>query len=239
MPTEAVEMKTRWHSVDEYIVDRLVPPDAALESVLSANAAAALPPHDVSPNQGKLLHIFARMINARRVLEIGTLGGYSTIWLSRALPVGGRVVTLEADPAHADVARSNIERAGLGQVVEIHVGSALDSLEKLPDDQPFDLIFIDADKPNNPAYLAWALKLSRPGTVIIADNVVRDGAVVDPESNDPRVQGVRKFFDMIADEPRLTATALQTVGSKGWDGFTIAIVGGSFQASSGYSCDKQ
>lgn len=148
-------MKTRRTSVDEYIVDRLVPTDSALDCVLSANAAAALPPHDFSPNQGKLLHIFARTINARRVLEIGTLGGYSTIWLSRALPEGGRVVTLEADPAHADVARSNIERAGLAQVVEIHVGAALDSLQKLPDGQPFDLIFIDADKPNNPVSLAF------------------------------------------------------------------------------------
>ena len=231
MPTEAVEMKARWTSVDEYIVDRLVPTDSALDCVLSANAAADLPPHDVSPNQGKLLHIFARMINARRVLEIGTLGGYSTIWVSRALPKGGRVVTLEADPAHAEVARSNIERAGLAHVVELHVGSALDSLQKLPDNQPFDLIFIDADKPNNPAYLAWALKLSRPGTVIIGDNVVRGGAVLDPESNDPRVQGVRRFFDVIADEPRLTATALQTVGSKGWDGFAIAIVNDRSQDS--------
>jgi len=217
-------MKAEWTRVDEYIVDRIVPSDSVLEKVLSANAAANLPAHDVAPNQGKLLHIFARMINARRVLEIGTLGGYSTIWLARALPADGKVITLEANAAHAEVARSNLKTAGLTELVEIHLGAALESLAKLPIEQPFDLIFIDADKPNNPAYLAWALKLSRPGTVIIGDNVVRNGAIADPDSNDPTVQGVRRFFDMIADEPRLTATALQTVGSKGWDGFSIAIV---------------
>jgi predicted O-methyltransferase YrrM len=217
-------MQAAWTRVDEYIVDRLLPSDSALKNVLSANTAASLPPHDVSPNQGKLLHIFARMIGARRVLEIGTLGGYSTVWLARALPEGGKVVTLEADAAHAKVARSNIEMVGLASVVELHVAPALESLARLPAEEPFDLAFIDADKQNNPAYLEWALRLSRPGTVIIGDNVVRDGAITDPESVDPRVQGVRRFFDMIADEPRLTATALQTVGSKGWDGFTIAIV---------------
>jgi len=217
-------MQAAWTRVDEYIVDRLVPSDSALTNVLSANTAANLPPHDVAPNQGKLLHIFARMISARRVLEIGTLGGYSTIWLARALPEGGKVVTLEADVAHAKVARSNIEMAGLAGVVELHVAPALESLARLPAKEPFDLVFIDADKQNNPAYLEWALKLSHSGTVIIGDNVVRDGGITDPDSVDPRVLGVRRFFDMIADEPRLTATALQTVGSKGWDGFTIAIV---------------
>jgi len=217
-------MQAAWTRVDEYIVDRLVPSDSALKNVLSANTAANLPPHDVAPNQGKLLHIFARMIRARRVLEIGTLGGYSTIWLARALPEGGKVVTLEADAAHAKVARSNIEMAGLAGVVELHVAPALESLARLPAKEPFDLVFIDADKQNNPAYLEWALKLSHSGTVIIGDNVVRDGGITDPDSVDPRVLGVRRFFDMIADEPRLTATALQTVGSKGWDGFTIAIV---------------
>jgi len=217
-------MNTQWLDVDEYIVSRLVPSDPALDEALAANAAAALPPHDVAPNQGKLLHIFARMIRAQRVLEIGTLGGYSTIWLARALPDGGSVVTLEANPAHARVAASNIAAAGLSHVVDLIVGPALESLPRLAAQPPFDLIFIDADKPNNPSYLDWALKLSRPGTVIIGDNVVRDGAVVNPDSTDANVQGVRRFFDMIAQEPRLTATALQTVGSKGWDGFAMAIV---------------
>ena len=217
-------MNDRWRSVDAYIVDRLAPSDPALDNALSANAAAGLPPHDVAPNQGKLLHILARMINARRILEIGTLGGYSSIWLARALPEDGTLITLEADPVHAEVAQLNIARAGLENVVELYLGQALETLPKLSSEAPFDLIFIDADKPNNPAYLAWALRLSHPGTVIVGDNVVRDGAVIDPGSDDPRVQGVRRFFDMIADEPRLTATGLQTVGSKGWDGFVIAIV---------------
>ena len=217
-------MQALWTRVDEYIVDRLVPSDPGFDHVLRANAAANLPPHDVAPNQGKLLHIFARMIGARRVLEIGTLGGYSTIWLARALPKGGKVVTLEADAEHAKVARSNIELARLSDLVNLYVGPALESLPKLPLEQPFDLIFIDADKRNNAAYLDWALKLSRPGTVIVADNVVRDGAITDPDNTDPSVQGVRRFFDAMANEPRLTATALQTVGCKGWDGFAIAIV---------------
>lgn len=220
----AAKMKTKWIQVDEYIVNRLVPSDPALDKTLSANAAAALPPHDVAPNQGKLLHLFARMIKAQRILEIGTLGGYSTIWLARALSDGGKVVTLEANPAHARVAQANIAAAGLSHVVELHVGPALDALPKLSAQSPFDLIFIDADKPNNPFYLEWALKFSRPGTVIVGDNVIRDGAVTNADSTDANVQGVRRFFDMIAQEPRLTATALQTVGSKGWDGFAIAIV---------------
>ncbi len=163
-------------------------------------------------------------MNARRVLEIGTLGGYGTIWLARAVQNRGRVVTLEADLAHAEIARANIERAGLAAVVDLRTGPALEILPLFQEDEPFDLIFIDADKANNPSYLTWALKLARPGTVIIGDNVVRDGAVVDRTSTDPRVQGVRRFFEMLADEPRLTSTALQTVGSKGWDGFTISIV---------------
>lgn len=213
-----------WAQVDAYIVDKLVTQDEALLQTLTANGLAGLPEHDVAPNQGKLLHLFARMVNARRILEIGTLGGYSTIWLARALPPEGSLVTLEADAAHADVARINIARAGLSEQVELRVGPALTSLPQLSPDAPFDLIFIDADKPNNPEYLRWALALSRPGTVIIGDNVVRDGAVTDATSTDNRVQGVRRFFDMMANEPRLSATALQTVGSKGWDGFSIAIV---------------
>lgn len=217
-------MKNEWIAVDQYITDRLLPPDPVLDGVLRANAAAGLPAIDVAPNQGKLLHIFARMVNARRVLEIGTLGGYSTIWLARALSAGGVVVTLESEPRHAEVARSNLKTAGLLDAVDLRVGPALETLPQLPADQPFDLIFIDADKPNNPFYLEWALKLSRPGTVIIGDNVVRGGAVVDSASADPSIQGVRRFYDLISNEPRLTATAVQTVGFKGWDGFSIAIV---------------
>ncbi len=216
----------RWSEVDTYIVQRLVPADPILDAVLDANAAAGLPPADVSPAQGKLLYLFARMVGARRVLEIGTLGGYSTIWLARALPADGVVVTLEVVPEHAAVARLNLARAGLAARVDLRVGPALQTLQRIESESrgPFDLIFIDADKPSNPDYLAWALRLARPGTVIIGDNVVRDGAVVDPASRDPRVQGVRRFFDMMASEPRLTATAIQTVGSKGWDGFAIAVV---------------
>ena len=216
----------QWTAVDAYIVDRLAPSDAALDHALDANAAGGLPAHDVSPAQGKLLHLIARTAGARRVLEIGTLGGYSTIWLARAVPEDGLVVTLEAVSAHADIARDNIARAGLSARVDLRVGPALESLPLIEAEGlgPFDLIFIDADKPSNPQYLAWALKLARPGAVIIGDNVVRDGAVVDPASDDPRVQGVRAFFDMIAAEPRLSATAIQTVGAKGWDGFVFAVV---------------
>jgi predicted O-methyltransferase YrrM len=182
--------------------------------------------HDVAPNQGKLLQLLALLVGARMILEIGTLGGYSTIWLARALPVGGRLVTLEADPRHAEVARANIDRAGLADVVDMRVGPALDTLPQLEKEgiESFDLIFIDADKQNNPQYLSWALKLSRRGTLIIGDNVVRDGAVIDAASSDPVVQGLRRFFELLGDEPRLSATALQTVGSKGYDGFAMALV---------------
>ena len=216
----------QWSAVDDYIVDRLIPADPVLAQALAGNLAGDLPQHDVSPAQGKFLHLIARMIGAKNVLEIGTLGGYSTIWLARALPNGGRIVTLEYDPKHAGIAKTNIESAGLSHLVDLRVGAALDTLPVLYADGlgPFDLIFIDADKPNNPAYLEWALKLSRPGTVIIGDNVVRDGAVIDGSSSDARVQGVRTFFDMLGTDPHLDATALQTVGSKGWDGFTIALV---------------
>ena len=214
----------QWATVDGWLVEQLVPPDIALTAALEANVAAGLPPHDVAPNQGKLLYLFARMIGARRILEIGALGGYSTIWLARAVPEGGQVVSLEAEPRHAEVARVNIARAGLAAIVDIRIGPALDTLPALRDTPPFDLIFIDADKPNNPHYLTWALRLARPGGVIICDNVVRNGTVVDANSDDPGVQGVRRFVEMLSDEPRLTSTALQTVGSKGWDGFTISIV---------------
>jgi predicted O-methyltransferase YrrM len=216
----------QWTEVDRYITDRLLPADPILDAALAANAAAGLPPIDVAPNQGKLLQMLAQLRGARRILEIGTLGGYSTIWLARALPTGGRLVTLEADPKHAEVARANIARAGLMDRVDVRLGLALDSLRRLEEDgtEPFDLIFIDADKPNNSEYLKWALKFSRLGSLIITDNVVRSGQVIDAANPDPRVQGARHFFEMLAAEPRLTATALQTVGSKGYDGFAIALV---------------
>lgn len=217
-----------WSAVDAYFVERLLPGDPALDAAVRDSEAAGLPPHQVAPNQGKLLQLWARMCGASRILEIGTLGGYSTIWLARALPAGGKVVTLEADARHAAVAIANIERAGLGGQVEVRIGKALDTLPLLAQEGagPFDLIFIDADKPNNPHYLAWALKLSRPGTVIIGDNVVRNGAVADAGSIDGNVLGVRRFMDLMAENPRLSATAVQTVGSKGYDGFSLAIVEG-------------
>jgi predicted O-methyltransferase YrrM len=215
-----------WTNVDRYFTDLLVPADPLLDAALQANAAAGLPAIDVAPNQGKFLYLLARLRGASRILEIGTLGGYSTIWLARALPAGGRLVTLEFEPKHARVARLNIDRAGLGDVVEIRVGPAVDSLAKLraEGEKAFDLVFIDADKQNNPAYLTWALKFSRIGTLIIVDNVVRDGGIIDANDPDPRVRGTRTFFDMLSKEPRVSATALQTVGSKGYDGFAIALV---------------
>ncbi|MFD5187133.1 O-methyltransferase [Streptomyces sp. NPDC058357] len=218
----------RWTEVDDYFDGLLVGPDEALDAAVENSDAAGLPAIQVAANQGKLLNLLARLQGARTVLEIGTLGGYSTIWLARALPEGGRVVTLEADPAYAEVARANIERAGLADVVEIRVGRALDTLPELAAEGcgPFDVVFIDADKPSNPDYLAWSLKLTRPGSLIIADNVVRDGEVVDGTSDDPKVQGVRRFTELVAAEPTLTATALQTVGSKGYDGLMMALVTG-------------
>ncbi|MFB6817718.1 O-methyltransferase [Streptomyces sp. NPDC056347] len=219
---------TRWTEVDEYFKGLLVGPDEALDAAVATSVAAGLPEMQVAANQGKLLNLLARLQGARRVLEIGTLGGYSTIWLARALPEGGKVVTLEADPAYAEVARANFERAGLADVIEVRVGRALDTLPELAAEgsEPFDLVFIDADKPSNPDYLAWSLKLTRPGSLIVADNVVRDGEVVDPASDDPKVQGVRRFTELVAAEPRLSATALQTVGEKGYDGFMMALVSG-------------
>jgi predicted O-methyltransferase YrrM len=218
--------KELWTTVDHYMVERLIPRDPVLDEALQANAAAGLPTIDVAPNQGKLLHLLARIQGARRILEIGTLGGYSTIWLARALPSNGKLVTLEAEAKHAEVARANIQRAGLSSIVELRLGPALDSLSQLHKEEtpPFDLIFIDADKENIPRYLEWSLRLSRPGTIIVVDNVIRDGAVVDPKDPDPRVQGVRRFFDMVAADSRLDATGLQTVGTKGYDGFALAIV---------------
>jgi predicted O-methyltransferase YrrM len=215
-----------WTAVDGYFSDLLVPADAALEAALAASAAAGLPAINVSPVQGKLLQLLARAIGAHNVLEIGTLGGYSSIWLARALPDGGRLVSLEADPRHAEVARANIARAGLDSSVEVRLGMALDLLPELAAEggEPFDLVFIDADKPNNAAYFDWALQLTRPGSIIVVDNVVREGDVIDAVSDSPTVQGVRRFLERLATEPRVSATAIQTVGGKGYDGFAIALV---------------
>jgi predicted O-methyltransferase YrrM len=215
-----------WASVDRYLVEKLIPADPVLDQVLKANAEAGLPTIDVAPNQGKLLHLLARIQGAKRVLEIGTLGGYSTIWLARALPADGSIVTLEFEAKHAEVALANIQRAGVSCSVELRQGRALDSLAKLYEEKtpPFDFIFIDADKQTIPAYLEWSLRLSRPGSILVVDNVIRDGAVIDPQDTDARVQGVRRFFEMLAEDPRLSATTIQTVGSKGYDGFTLAMV---------------
>ncbi len=215
-----------WSAVDRYITDLLIGPDTALDAALAASDAAGLPAIAVSPPQGKLLHLLARAMSARRILEIGTLGGYSTIWLARALPADGRLLTLEFEPKHAEVARANIANAGLGAMVEVRVGAASDSLDRMiaGGEAPFDLIFIDADKVGYPAYLERSLQLSRLGTMIIADNVVRDGRVADATCDDAAVQAVRVYHDMLAAEPRLSATTVQTVGSKGYDGLAIALV---------------
>lgn len=217
----------RWSAVDRYLTDLFVGPDSALDAALAASAAAGLPPIQVAPNQGKFLQLLARVQGARHILEVGTLGGYSTIWLARALPnPGGRLITLEADPTYAAVAQANLLRAGVADAVEVRVGRALDTLPRLAAEgrDPFDIIFIDADKPAIPEYFSWALKLTRRGSVIIVDNVVRDGAVADADSDDPSVKGVRRFNELVAAEPRVSATAIQTVGSKGHDGFAIALV---------------
>jgi len=215
-----------WSAVDRYITDLFVAPDSALNAVLQASEAAGLPAINVSPPQGKFLQLLAKALGARAILEIGTLGGYSTIWLARALPAGGRLVTLEADPKHAEIARSNIARAGLAGIVELRLGRALDTLPQIVAEcrGPFDFIFIDADKPTYADYFTWALKLSRRGTMINADNVIRKGAVLDTASEDPRVLGVRRLNELVGAEPRVSATVIQTVGGKGYDGFTLALV---------------
>ncbi|BCB03623.1 O-methyltransferase [Bacillus sp. KH172YL63] len=215
-------MTSTWKAVDEYYTEKLQVSDPVMDAVLEENGKAGLPAIDVSANQGKFLSLLAQMQGAKRILEIGTLGGYSTIWLARALPSDGKVVTLEYSEKHAEVAAGNIRNAGLEEKVEIRVGAALDTLPELEGE--FDFIFIDADKQNNANYLEWALRLSRPGTVIITDNVVRGGKVIDEKSDDESVQGVRRFADMLADEPRIDSTAVQTVGSKGYDGFVLGIV---------------
>ena len=214
--------ETQWTAVDDYLEDALVGDDAVLEAALRASSEAGLPDHHVSPLQGRFLQILARLVGATRILEIGTLAGYSTIWLARALPEGGQVVTLEFDARHAEVARENFARAGVDDRIELHEGPALDTLPELAG--PFDLVFVDADKPNNPEYLEWSVRLARPGSLIVLDNVVRGGTVVDDATGDPRVDGVRRMNERIAADPRLEATALQTVGRKGWDGFAIARV---------------
>ena len=220
----------RWSAVDRYICDRLLDEDPLLDAALAASDAAGLPSIAVTPNQGRLLELLVSIHGARRVLELGTLGGYSTIWLARGLPAGGHLVTLEANPRYAEVALANIAAAGLAEVVQLRVGPALETLPELAaEGGPFDLIFIDADKQNYPGYLEWSLKLSRPGTLLIADNVVRDGAILDADTGgegdeDRLLRGVRSLYELIAAEPRLQATAIQTVGAKGHDGFALGLV---------------
>jgi predicted O-methyltransferase YrrM len=220
-------MSDTWNAVDEYVSGLVVKPDAALDAALTSTAAAGMPPIAVSAPQGKLLHLIARMIGAERILEVGTLGGYSTIWMARALPEAGRLISLEIDPRHAEVARANLARAGLDGVAEVRIGAALDTLPKLAEENlgPFDLVFIDADKANIPEYFQWGLKLGRPGTVIIVDNVIRNGAVLDDSGRDANVAGVRRLNELLNTLPEVEATTVQTVGSKGYDGFTLAIVG--------------
>ena len=215
-----------WAAVDDYIAEKLLTDDPALTAALAANQSAGLPAIDVSPAQGKMLHLFASMARARRILEIGTLGGYSTIWLARALPADGRLVTLEIDPRHAEVAAGNLARAGVADRVDILIGPARQTLERLivEKTEPFDFVFIDADKPGNPDYLRLSMQLSHPGTAIVVDNVVREGGVLDTSGEDERIEGSRRLFEAVAAEPRLSATAVQTVGAKKWDGFLLAVV---------------
>ena len=217
-------MSGGWQAVDDYIAAKLLGDDDALATTLANNAEHGLPPIDVSAAQGKMLFLLAQIAGARRILEIGTLGGYSTIWLARALPEGGRLVTLELEPHHAAVARVNLKRAGVSAKVDIRVGPAVDSLSAMTDEAPFDFVFIDADKQSNSLYVAEAIRLGRPGTTIIVDNVVREGGVLAVDSDDERIVGTRALFDMLSAEPRLDAVAVQTVGAKKWDGFVLARV---------------
>jgi predicted O-methyltransferase YrrM len=216
-----------WTAIDEYVAEQLIADDAALDTAMAASAEAGLPAIAVSPPQGKLLHLLARSIRARSVLEIGTLGGYSTIWLARAVGEQGRVLSLEADARYAEVARANIARAGFAETVEVRVGPALDTLALIADEQPaaaFDLVFIDADKVNTPEYFSWALPRTRPGGLIVADNVIRGGTIGDPQSGDPGGLAARRLHEMLQREPRVSATTIQTVGLKGYDGFTLMLV---------------
>jgi predicted O-methyltransferase YrrM len=222
-------MATRlWTEVERYFDGLLIPADPVMEAALKASSSAGLPPINVTPSQGRLLWLLARVQGARKVLEVGTLGGYSAIWMASALPLGGRLLTLEVDASHARVARANIKRAGLSEVVEVRLGPALDTLPKIAasNEGPFDITFIDADKPSNSDYFEWALRLSRPGSLIIVDNVVREGEVIDAKSRDPNVLGVRRLAEVIHKEPRVSATVIQTVSGKGYDGFAVALVTG-------------
>ena len=223
---QSTAAEVQWREVDQFFSEALIAPDRVLESALESSRAAGLPEINVSPTQGKLLEMLARILNARSILEIGTLGAYSTIWLARGMQSGSRLITLEADPAHAAVARANIARAGLQSVVELRLGSASETLPQISAEGrgPFDLIFIDADKQNIPTYFEWALKLSRPGSVIVVDNVVRGGRVIDSNSDDPDIQGVRRFIEMLGTNATVSGTAIQTVGVKGYDGFAIVRV---------------
>ena len=218
--------KDVWEAVDKYFDEMLIPHDSALDDALAAASAENLPAIQVSSVQGKLLHLLARIMGARNILEIGTLGGYSTIWMARALPEGGRITTLEADPKHAEVAQKNFARAGVENKVELRLGKALDTLPKVAADGrgPFDMFFIDANKSNMPEYFEWSLKLARKGSVIIADNVVREGAVLDARSKDADIQGIRRFLEMVGKEKRVSGTALQTVSTKNYDGFALVLV---------------
>jgi predicted O-methyltransferase YrrM len=219
-------MTDQWAAVDQYLADTIVKPDSALDKALADSDTAGLPSIAVPPGHGKLLQILARLVNARAILEIGTLGGYSAIWLARALKPGGRLISLEADAKHAELARANIARAGLQNVVDVRLGAALETLPRIADEKigPFDLVFIDADKPNTPRYFTWALRLSRVGSIIVVDNVVRKGEVANAATADPNVQGMRAFLDLAGSERRVDATAIQTVGAKGYDGFSIMLV---------------
>lgn len=215
-----------WDAVDRYLSDVLLPPDPVLEQVQSRSRESGLPAISVAPNQGRLLELLARLVGARRILEIGTLGGYSAIWLARALPPGGRLTTLEYEPRHAEVARANLRLAGVEDRVDIRVGAALQTLPQLEAEEqgPFDLAFVDADKQNAPAYVEWAIRLGRPGSVIVVDNVVRDGRVLDSSGSDPDVEGVRGALRLLGTDPRLRSTAIQTVGQKGYDGLAIGVI---------------
>jgi predicted O-methyltransferase YrrM len=225
LDSDAPDAEQLWAAVDRYITDTVVRPDRILDAALEACAEAGLPQISVAAGEGKLLHLLARVRGAKRILEIGTLGAYSTIWLARALPRGGKLITLEADPKHAEVARANIARAGLSDIVDIRLGLALETLPLLAaEGQRFDLTFIDADKSNIPHYFEWALKMSEPGALIIVDNVIRDGDIIDDASEDASVRGVRRLNEMLAADRRVSATTIQTVSGKGYDGFTLAVV---------------
>ncbi|HUY80864.1 MAG TPA: O-methyltransferase [Acidobacteriaceae bacterium] len=224
--TIPADLQQTWTTVDDYIHRMVVPSDESLDAAIANSTAAGLPAIAVTPSQGKLLHLLARSINAKRILEIGTLGGYSTIWMARALPADGRLITLEYSQKHADVARANIARAGLADKVDLRQGAALETLPRLAAENPppFDFVFIDADKENNAGYFQWALRLTRPGSLILVDNVIRDGAVADASSTDPMIQGIRRLNELLAKQNRACVTTIQTVGSKGYDGFTLALV---------------